>query len=180
MVKTKANLVIDDKLLLSNAESEISRLKLLLKQALMKIEQMTQVHGQYSANLFSDEPIKQSGGVALEGLKLEDGETNDEVNKVLLENKALRKENNLLLKELREMKNGFVARAAKRSVAHSKGSYDRDRDRGAHNQSTPMKRGATSRSHRKSKPEWAVRASDDSKFRESGADRYEPSTTPSP
>lgn len=40
MIKSKANLVIDDKALLSNAQAEISRLKLLLKQALMKIESM--------------------------------------------------------------------------------------------------------------------------------------------
>lgn len=40
MIKSKANLVIDDKALLSNAQAEISRLKLLLKQALMKIENM--------------------------------------------------------------------------------------------------------------------------------------------
>lgn len=39
MVKAKANLVIDDKALLKDAQSEISRLKLLLKQALLKLEQ---------------------------------------------------------------------------------------------------------------------------------------------
>jgi hypothetical protein len=38
MVKAKANLVIDDKVLLTNAQSEIARLKLLLKQALLKLE----------------------------------------------------------------------------------------------------------------------------------------------
>ena len=41
MLKAKANMVIDDKALLADAQTEIARLKLLLKQALQKIEQMS-------------------------------------------------------------------------------------------------------------------------------------------
>jgi hypothetical protein len=40
MMKAKANMVIDDKVLLADAQTEIARLKLLLKQALQKLEGM--------------------------------------------------------------------------------------------------------------------------------------------
>lgn len=42
MLKAKANMVIDDKMLLADAQTEIARLKLLLKQALQKLEGMSE------------------------------------------------------------------------------------------------------------------------------------------
>jgi hypothetical protein len=81
LIKVKANMVIDDKMLLLNAQNEISRLKLLLKQALQKLEN----HGMNidgSANI------------------VHDGETTDEIERVLAENKKLRRENIILTKQL--------------------------------------------------------------------------------
>ena len=93
MVKAKANLVIDDKVLLTNAQSEIARLKLLLKQALLKIEHLTESGGEAQ--------VPGQGS-----LRLEDGQTREELDQVLKENKRLRRENAVLAKELQGIRNG--------------------------------------------------------------------------
>jgi hypothetical protein len=116
LVKSKANLVIDDKALLSNAQAEISRLKLLLKQALMKIESMNRGGGYGNSG--------GEGGVTKgERLRLDDGETNEEMEKVLRENKEIRRENQMLIKELKGIRE---ADEMKRRRARER---DRERDR---------------------------------------------------
>jgi hypothetical protein len=140
MIKSKANLVIDDKALLSNAQAEISRLKLLLKQALMRIESMRQggggggsgggngSDGAGIANYF-EEKNRGSGGRGTGegggGGSLDDGETREEMERVLRENKEIRRENQLLMKELRGIRE---AEEMRRRRAKEK-DRERDRDR---------------------------------------------------
>jgi hypothetical protein len=132
MVKSKPNLVIDDKALLSNAQAEISRLKLLLKQALMKIESMNRGGGGESNSRGGGEGGDSRGGEShsavsgvnrSERLRLDDGETNEEMDRVLRENKAIRRENQLLMKELKELRESEELRRRKAR------ERDRDRDR---------------------------------------------------
>lgn len=46
MLKARANMVIDDKVLLADAQTEIARLKLLLKQALQRLESQSDTKSQ--------------------------------------------------------------------------------------------------------------------------------------
>lgn len=86
MVRVKANLIVDDKALLMQAQAEIARLKLLLKQALQTIE----CNG---LSLTSENATGGGGSV--------DAETRDELSRVLNENKKLRKENFMLRNKLK-------------------------------------------------------------------------------
>jgi hypothetical protein len=140
MIKSRANLVIDDKALLSNAQAEISRLKLLLKQALLRIETLTRGTGAGAgegiADYFEQKPkgsggsgagggvVPGGGGTGRVGLQLDDGETREEMERVLRENKEIRRENQLLLKELRGVRE---AEEMRRKRARDR---DRERDRG--------------------------------------------------
>ena len=84
MVRVRANLMVDDKALLMQAQTEIARLKLLLKQALQTIELnglgVSNAHG--AANTI-------------------DSDTRDELARVINENKRLRKDNFALRNQLK-------------------------------------------------------------------------------
>lgn len=103
MVRVKANTVVDDKALLARAQTEIARLKLLLKHALST----------------------RGDGMCV-GV-LEDGETADETARLLLENERLRNEVTALRKELKSCKrDGFGRlRGYEDGVLHHTGTAPR-------------------------------------------------------
>lgn len=127
MLKAKANMVVDDKVLLADAQTEIARLKLLLKQALKKLEDMGDARNN-SVGEFID-----------------DGETNEELERVLKQNKKLRREN-------KELNRVIVNMRLQGCTGASHDVYLRNAD-------------GNSKAKRGKKPEWKSSLVDDDEYR---------------